>query len=149
MNSPEIDLSQALDYRGHQKAPHYATMHAAGLDLTADIEEAFDLQPGEITLVSTGLWLRLPENTEMQVRPRSGLALNHGVTVLNAPGTVDADYKDEVGVILINHGRQPYRIEPGAKVAQGVFAPVVRAVQGYTGDTKETRAGGFGSTDKQ
>lgn len=143
--SNEIDLSQVLDYRGKQTPPHYAPRNAAGLDLTADIEEAFELQPGEITLVATGLWLNLPENTEMQVRSKSGLALHHGVTVVNSPGTVNADYKDEVGVILINLGRQPYVIEPGAKVAQGVFAPVIRAVQGFTGNTKE-RSGGYGST---
>lgn len=147
MITHEIDLSQALDYRGKQTAPHYATRNAAGLDLTADIEEAFDLEVGETALVATGLWLNLPENTEMQVRSKSGLALHHGVVVFNSPGTVDADYKDEIGVILINHGRQAYRIEPGAKVAQGVFAPVVRAVQGFTGNTKE-RSGGYGSTGK-
>lgn len=141
----QIDLSQVLDYQGRHAHPHYATRNAAGLDLTADIEEAFDLQPGETTLVSTGLWVKLPADFEMQIRPKSGMALHHGITVLNGPGTVDADYPDEVGVILINHGRQPYTIRPGAKIAQGVLAPVYRAVQGFTKDTKE-RTGGYGST---
>lgn len=145
MITHEIDLSQALDYRGKQTPPHYATRNAAGLDLTADIEEAHELLPGETTLVPTGLWLNLPENSEMQVRGRSGLAFKYGIQAFN--GTVDADYKDEVGVILVNLSKQSYRIEPGAKIAQGVFAPVIRAVQGFTGNTKE-RSGGFGSTGK-
>lgn len=140
-----MDLSQVLDYRGAHTAPHYATRNAAGLDLTANTPAAVVLQPFDRCLVPTGLWLNLPENSEMQVRPRSGLAVKYGVTVLNTPGTVDADYKDEVMVLLINCGSEPFIIEPGAKIAQGVFAPVVRASQGFTANTKE-RVGGFGST---
>ena len=142
----EIDLSQCLDYRGRFAHPHYATMHAAGLDLTAEMPEPVTLPPFGRTLVPTGLWLRLPENTEMQIRPRSGLAFKHGVTVLNTPGTIDCDYPDEVKVLLINCGAEPYTIQPGERIAQGVLAPVVRAVQGFTAHTRETRAGGFGST---
>ena len=140
-----LDLSQCLDYRGRHAHPCYATRLAAGLDLRAELDAAQVLAPGEILRVPTGLWLRLPDDVEMQVRPRSGLAWLSGVTVINAPGTVDADYPDEVAVLLINHGKLPYTVEPGSKIAQGVFAPVIRALQGFTADTKE-RTGGFGST---
>lgn len=134
-----------LDCRGRFTAPHYATLHAAGLDLTAELDEPLLLLPGYRALVPTGLWLRMPEDTEMQVRPRSGLALKHGITVLNAPGTIDSDYTLEVGVLLINLGQQPYTVQPGDKIAQGVFARVLRTVDGFTAHTKE-RAAGFGST---
>ncbi|RPD50029.1 dUTP diphosphatase [Hymenobacter sediminis] len=140
-----LDFSQVLDYRGTHKHPHYATRSAAGLDLTAEIEAPIELPPFGRCLVPTGLWLRLPENSEMQIRPRSGLAVKHGVTVLNTPGTVDPDYRDEVMVLLINCGNEPFTIEPGARIAQGVLSPVLRAVQGFTADTKE-RTGGLGST---
>jgi dUTP pyrophosphatase len=136
-----------LDYRGRFTAPHYATMHAAGLDLTAELDEPLALLPGYRALVPTGLWLQMPENTEMQVRPRSGLALKHGITVLNAPGTIDCDYTLQVGVLLINLGQELYTVQPGDKIAQGVFARVLRTVDGFTINTKE-RAAGFGSTGK-
>jgi dUTP pyrophosphatase len=141
----EIDLSHVLDYRGKHAHPHYATRNAAGLDLTAELDEPHELPPGAISRIPTGLWLSLPDDVELQVRPRSGLAWLNGVTVLNAPGTVDPDYKDEVAVLLINHGPHTVFIQPGQKIAQAVLAPIYRAVQGFTAGTKE-RAGGFGST---
>lgn len=141
----EIDLSHVLDYRGRHAHPHYATRSAAGLDLTANIPGEMVLHPGRRLQVPTGLWLNLPADFEMQIRPRSGMAILDGVTVLNSPGTIDADYDNEVSVILINLGSQLYVIRPGQKIAQGVLGPVYRTAQGFTKDTKE-RAGGFGST---
>lgn len=109
--------------------PAYATAHAAGLDLRAAIPEgeAWTLSPGERRLVPTGLTMAIPEGFEGQVRPRSGLALKHGITVLNAPGTIDADYRGEVAVLLINHGDGAFDLKRGERVAQLIFAPVTRA----------------------
>jgi dUTP pyrophosphatase len=142
-----IDLSQCLDYRGKHNHPHYATMHAAGLDLSAETEVRQLIPPNGRMLVPTGLWVNLPDNTEVQIRPRSGLSYKHGVTVLNAPGTIDCDYKDEIKVLLVNLSRVDFYLVPGERIAQAVFAPVMRAIQGFTKDTKE-RVGGFGSTGK-
>ncbi|MHB2167492.1 dUTP diphosphatase [Alsobacter sp. R-9] len=130
--------------------PNYASEGAAGLDLLAAIGESekITLEPGKWGLVPTGLSLQLPEGHEAQVRPRSGLALKHGITVLNAPGTVDADYRGEVGVVLINHGSTPFEIVRGMRIAQLVVAPVTRARLVEVENLDETRraAGGFGST---
>jgi len=98
--------------------PEYATPHSAGLDLRAHLEAAVVLQPGERRLIPTGLRMALPDGWEAQVRPRSGLALKHGITVLNSPGTIDADYRGPVGVILINHGAESFEIQPGERIAQ-------------------------------
>lgn len=136
-----------LEYTGAHGAPHYATSGAAGFDLTADLVEPLVLEPGAWSPIPTGLRVRLPHGYEMQVRPRSGLALKYGVTVLNAPGTVDADYADEVLVLLINHGREPFTVNPGERIAQGVIARYVRVPELVTAATK-TRAGGFGSTGR-
>lgn len=128
--------------------PDYETPSAAGMDLRADLENPVTLAPGERRLVRTGLCLEIPEGYEAQVRPRSGLAIKHGVTVLNAPGTIDADYRGEVGVILINHGIQSYSIQPGERIAQLVFARVDRAelVAADSLADSERGDGGFGHT---
>jgi dUTP pyrophosphatase len=130
--------------------PAYQSAAAAGLDLRAAIgsHAKIVLEPGARELVPTGLCLELPEGYEAQVRPRSGLALTFGVTVLNAPGTIDADYRGEVGVILINHGRSPFEIRRGDRVAQMVIHPVTRAeLIEVAGLQKSARdEGGFGST---
>ncbi|NRG16764.1 dUTP diphosphatase [Rhizobiales bacterium] len=128
--------------------PSYQSADAAGLDLYAAVDAALMLQPGERALVPTGIAIALPPRTEAQVRPRSGLAARNGVTVLNTPGTVDADYRGEIKVILINLGQEPFEIERGARIAQMVIAPVVRADLHEVDDLEATErgAGGFGST---
>jgi dUTP pyrophosphatase len=126
--------------------PSYAHPGDAGLDLFA--AAAASLEPGESKLVGTGIAIELPPDTEAQVRPRSGLALKHGITVLNTPGTIDRGYRGEVGVILINHGRARFDVHPGMKIAQMVIAPRIRvAVEEVTELTGTVRGhGGFGST---
>ncbi|WP_374302528.1 dUTP diphosphatase [Ferrovibrio sp.] len=128
--------------------PAYATADAAGLDLLAALAEPVTLKPGERKLIPTGLSIAVPPGFEAQVRPRSGLALKHGVTVLNAPGTVDADYRGEVGVILINHGDQPFVINRGERIAQMVVAAYSRVEWIEAAELPQTQrgAGGFGST---
>jgi len=128
--------------------PAYATDHSAGMDLLAAVETAVVLPPGEHRLIPTGLAIALPPGTEAQVRPRSGLALKHGVTVLNAPGTIDADYRGEVGVILINLGREPFTVTRGSRIAQLVIAPYARARWRPVAalDDSVRGSGGFGST---
>lgn len=131
--------------------PAYATPDSAGLDLQAAIAEAIVLQPGERRLVPTGLSIAVPPGFEAQVRPRSGLALKHGVTVLNAPGTVDADYRGEVGVVLINHGDKPFTINRGERIAQMIVAACSRVAWAEMAELPQTQrgAGGFGSTGVQ
>ena len=128
--------------------PAYESEHAAGLDLTACLPADITLAPGHRAVVPTGFAIALPEGFEAQVRPRSGLAARHGLTVLNAPGTIDADYRGEVGVILINHGDAPVTISRGMRIAQMVVAPVARVALGETAVLPETArgTGGFGST---
>lgn len=132
--------------------PAYQTEHAAGLDLVAAVAEQapLTLAPGERVLVPTGLAIALPVGFEGQVRPRSGLALKHGITVLNSPGTVDADYRGEVSVVLINHGSEPFVIRRGERIAQLVIAPVQRAQLAVSVVLNETsrNAGGYGSTGR-
>lgn len=131
--------------------PAYATALAAGADLMAAVpaDAPLDLAPGARVLVPTGIRIALPDGFEAQVRPRSGLALRHGITLLNAPGTIDADYRGEVGVVLLNTGASLFRVERGARIAQLVIAPVSRAVW-QVGAVEEAAsgrgAGGFGST---
>jgi len=128
--------------------PSYATPEAAGMDLPAAVAEAVEIAPGARLLVPTGLRLALPEGYEAQVRPRSGLALRHGVSVLNAPGTVDADYRGEVMVLLANLGGEPFTLERGMRIAQLVIAPVARGELRVVPTLPESRRGpgGFGST---
>jgi dUTP pyrophosphatase len=128
--------------------PSYATAGSAGLDLRA--AESFTLMPGAFALVPTGLSIALPENFEAQVRPRSGLAVKHGVTVLNSPGTIDADYRGEIKVPLINHGTEDFIIVRGDRIAQMVIAPVVQVtlVEVEALDETTRGAGGFGSSGR-
>ena len=131
--------------------PTYGTPDSAGLDLRAKLDAPVVLQPGERALIPTGLHLALPRGFEAQVRPRSGLAFKHGVTVLNSPGTIDADYRGDVGVILINHGQAPFTVEGGERIAQLVLARYERAAWALTETVEQlpesTRgAGGFGHT---
>jgi dUTP pyrophosphatase len=129
--------------------PAYATPGSAGLDLLAAVDGAVEIAPGGRALVPTGLRMALPPGYEGQVRPRSGLALRHGVTVLNAPGTIDGDYRGEVGVILANLGEAPFVVTRGMRIAQLVVAPVARvewAEAAGLDDTAGRGAGGFGST---
>ena len=130
--------------------PHYATEQSAGMDLRANLDASVTLAPGQRALVPTGLFLELPEGTEAQVRPRSGLAFKHGVTVLNAPGTIDADYRGEVGVILINHGQEPFEVKDGERIAQLVIARYERVTFAEVVDlaVSERGAGGFGHTGR-
>ncbi|MGE5545677.1 MAG: dUTP diphosphatase [Solirubrobacterales bacterium] len=128
--------------------PRYETQHAAGMDLMACIPADITLAPGKRALVPTGFAVGLPDGYEAQVRPRSGLAARHGVTVLNAPGTIDADYRGEIAVILVNLGEVPFTIERGMRIAQLVVAPVTRVswIEAAELSTSERGAGGFGST---
>jgi len=108
--------------KSHHQLPEYATPQSAGLDLRANIEKEIVLKPSERVLVPTGLYIQLPAGFEAQIRPRSGLAIKSGITCLNTPGTIDADYRGEIGVILINHGTQPFVIKDGERIAQMVIA---------------------------
>ena len=131
--------------------PVYATQSSAGLDLKAVLAEAVTLGPLERKIVGTGLKIALPEGYEAQVRPRSGLAAKHGITVLNAPGTIDADYRGEIGVILVNLSNEPFTIQPGERIAQLVVAQYSQVewspVESL--DSTQRGEGGFGSTGKK
>jgi dUTP pyrophosphatase len=143
-------LIQQLPHAYGLPLPHYATAQAAGMDVMAALSEGEQrfLKTGERTLVPTGLVLQIPEGYEVQVRPRSGLALKHGVTVLNSPGTIDADYRGEVGIILVNLGFETFLLERGMRIAQLVLAKVEHGhVQhALSVQDSERGAGGFGST---
>ena len=137
--------------RSHHELPQYATALSAGLDLRANLDEDITLQPMERGLVPTGLSIALPEGYEAQVRPRSGLALKHGITLLNTPGTIDADYRGEIGVIMVNLSDKPFSIADGDRIAQLVIARYEQAeweaVEAL--DSTERGEGGFGHTGKQ
>jgi dUTP pyrophosphatase len=139
---------QRLPHAEDLPLPAYATTGAAGLDLFAAVKGQITLEPGRHVPVPTGIALALPEGFEAQVRPRSGLALRHGVTVLNAPGTIDSDYRGEVTAILINHSQEAFTIARGMKIAQLVVAPHARVEWSETNvlETTSRGAGGFGST---
>ena len=146
-----VELQQLAHAEG-LPLPAYQTIEAAGLDLMAAVPdgEPVTLAPGQYALVPTGLAIALPAGHEAQVRPRSGLAAKHGVTVLNSPGTIDADYRGEIKVILINHGAAPFVIKRGERIAQMVIAPMVQAelVPVATLSATDRGAGGFGSTGR-
>ncbi|HEV2551421.1 MAG TPA: dUTP diphosphatase [Stellaceae bacterium] len=148
-----IALTAAIKVLPHGEGlplPAYASAGAAGIDLAAAVDRALELQPGARALVPTGVALALPEGYEGQVRPRSGLALKHGITVLNSPGTIDCDYRGEVQVILANLGTEPVTIRRGDRIAQLVIAPVTRAEIRRVAELPETMrgVGGFGSTGR-
>ena len=134
--------------RSHHPLPQYATEQSAGLDLRANIEGPIELRPMERRLVPTGLFMALPPGYEAQVRPRSGLAVKHGITVLNSPGTIDADYRGEVGVILVNLSNEPQTIENGERICQMVVARHSTVEWTIVDDLDKTErgAGGFGHT---
>lgn len=131
--------------------PRYETAQSAGMDIRAYLPESITLKPLQRAMVPSGLFFALPPGYEAQVRPRSGLAAKHGVTVLNTPGTIDADYRGEVKIILINLSDAPFEIEPGMRVAQIVVAPVTQATWKVVEQLEDSErgAGGFGSTGKQ
>ena len=148
MSAP-IELKvRRLPHGKDMALPAYASAASAGLDLLAAIEGEVELAPGERRLVPSGIALALPDGYEAQVRPRSGLALKHGLTVLNSPGTIDSDYRGEIGVVLINHGTAPFTLSRGMRIAQLVVAPVARAVLAEADTLPDSArgAGGFGST---
>jgi dUTP pyrophosphatase len=128
--------------------PKYSTNESAGLDLRADLQSPITLKPGQRSLIPTGLKIALPTGYEAQVRPRSGLAYKHGITVLNSPGTIDADYRGDVGVILINHGSESFTIENGERIAQLIIAKFIQIDWDEVLDLSNTSRGegGFGST---
>jgi len=145
----EINVAlKVLDHAVGMKLPTYETEQSAGMDLTAALEEAFDLEPGMRTLIPTGLSIALPKGFEAQIRPRSGLALKNGVTVLNTPGTVDADYRGELKVILANLGTETFTVERGMRIAQMVIAKHEQIAWSVVDDLDKTGRGegGFGST---
>ena len=145
MTVPILKLSR-LNERA--RVPGYVTSGSAGMDLHAAVEHEVSLQPGERRLIGTGLAIELPPGFEGQVRPRSGLAVKHGLTVLNAPGTIDEDYRGEVCVALINLGQEPVSVAPGMRIAQLVVAPVVQVRISEVGELSATERGdgGFGHT---
>lgn len=151
--SPALELRVAVLREGQASLPRYASAGAAGMDLCAALEAPLTIAPGARSVVPTGLAFAIPEGYEGQVRPRSGLAAKHGLTVLNAPGTIDCDYRGEVKVALINHGQEPYTLSPGERMAQLVITPVsqarIVAVQSREalGDTARG-TNGFGSTGR-
>jgi dUTP pyrophosphatase len=134
--------------RGHQPLPTYATEQSAGMDLRANLTEPIVLSPMERKLIPTGLHIALPDGYEAQVRPRSGLALKHGITVLNAPGTIDADYRGEIGVVLINLSQEPFTVNDGERIAQLVIARYEKVdfIEVELLNDTERGQGGYGHT---
>ncbi|MBL0174880.1 MAG: dUTP diphosphatase [Ignavibacteria bacterium] len=142
----EIRVMRVRPGYGDVPLPAYATEHAAGADLRAAIDDPVTLQPGEIKAIPTNIAIELPEHLEAQVRPRSGLALKHGITLPNTPGTIDADYRGEIKVIMANIGREPFVVTRGDRIAQLVVAPVVHArwLEAETLNETARGDGGFG-----
>ena len=147
MSDPVIQVVR-LPHAAGLPLPGYATDGAAGMDLLAAIAEPLTIPPGGRALIPTGLRLALPHGYELQVRPRSGLALKHGITLPNTPGTIDEDYRGELGVILLNAGTETFMVERGMRIAQAVLAPVTRGAWHEVAELPETArgVGGFGST---
>ncbi len=145
----EIKIQQ-LDHGKSLEIPTYATSGSSGVDLRAAVQEVLTIRPGEFSLVPTGISVQIPTGYEAQVRPRSGLAIKHGVTLLNAPGTIDSDYRGEIGVVLINCGKEPFVVRRGDRIAQMVFAKVeqVRLVEAQELNRTTRGHGGFGHTGK-
>ena len=132
------------------KLPRYMTEHAAGMDIHAAVAEDMIIKPGERVLVGTGLAVAIPPGYEAQIRPRSGLAIRDGITLLNSPGTIDADYRGEIKIIMINHGRENFIVKSGDRLAQMIIAPVVRCCWEEVPELGESQrgSGGFGHTGK-
>ena len=128
--------------------PKYETEGSSGMDLAANIEKTVEIKPGKFAIIPTGLALSIPNNYEIQIRPRSGLAAKNQISVLNTPGTIDADYRGELKVILINLGEKKFKIENGLRIAQMVLCPVIKATLEEVSELEETKrgSGGFGST---
>jgi len=145
MQRPRINLKKL---HADAQVPNYMTELAAGMDICACLDEPLILQPGARALIPTGLALAIPSGYEVQVRPRSGLAIRHGISLVNSPGTIDADYRGEINIILINHGDEPFTIESGNRIAQLVVAPVCQAELNEVEDLCTTARGdgGFGHT---
>lgn len=143
-------MDLAIINKSSHALPAYETLLSAGMDIRAFIESAVTIKPGQRLLIPTGLYIALPPGYEAQIRPRSGLAFKNGVTVLNAPGTIDADYRGEIKVMLINHGTEPFEINNGDRIAQMIIATFVRAELILVETLNETDrgSGGFGSTGK-
>ncbi len=137
--------------KSNNALPEYATAGSSGMDIRAHLNEALMIDPFERILVPTGLYIELPYGFEAQIRPRSGLAIKHGITCLNTPGTIDADYRGEIKIILINLSREPQIIQPGDRIAQMIIQKIERAFLVEVSELKETErsAGGFGHTGKQ
>lgn len=148
MSNPVTISVTRLPHAQDLPLPSYATTHSAGMDLVAAVKEPVTLETGERVLVPTGLQIALPDGYEAQIRPRSGLALKHGVSLVNTPGTIDADYRGEIGVIIINFGWEPFTIERGMRIAQMVIAPYTRAQFSEVVElpSSDRGQGGFGST---
>ena len=148
-NSIEVKIKISLTYQG--ELPSYQTEHASGLDILAQNEQEIVLKPGERSLIPTGLFFEIPHGYEIQVRPRSGLAINSGISLVNSPGTIDADYRGEIKVILINHGQDDFVVVRGNKIAQIVVTPIVRARFTLSRELSITERGsnGFGSTSRK
>lgn len=146
----ELELRVRRVGKVHVPLPRYQTAGAAGMDLCAAIEQRVVIGPGERRFIPTGLAFGIPSGFEGQVRPRSGLALRSGIGIVNSPGTVDSDYRGEVGIVLVNHGAEPFEVEPLMRVAQLVIAPVARARVREVTELEETArgAGGYGSTGR-
>ncbi len=147
MTTPRVQIRRL---RPDAIVPRYQTADAAGMDLHAALDQPMVVAPGAVVAVPTGLAMAIPRGYEGQVRPRSGLALKHAITCVNSPGTVDADFRGQVMVLLINHGREPFTIASGERIAQMVIAPVVQAELEVVDalDATERGAGGFGSTGR-
>ena len=147
MSSVKVDVVQ-LPHAADLPLPEYATVQSAAVDLLAAVTEDVVLAPGARTLIPTGLAIALPDGYEAQVRPRSGLALKNGITLLNTPGTIDADYRGEIGIILTNLGKEDFTVERGMRIAQMLIAPVTRLTWNAVSslDKSERGSGGFGST---
>jgi dUTP pyrophosphatase len=130
--------------------PRYATSGSSGMDLVADVSEDVIIKPGDIKLISTGIYISMPEGYEAEVRPRSGLAIKHGISLVNTPGTIDSDYRGLVNIIMINHGKEPFVIKRGDRIAQMVIKEVVKADIEVTDQLDDTvrSHGGFGHTGK-
>lgn len=149
MNKIKVFVEQTAEGRD-LLLPSYQTSHSAGMDLYACVESEMVLQPGEIKLIPTGIKIAIPDGYEAQIRPRSGLALKHGISMVNSPGTIDADYRGEIKVIMINHGQEAFLFSRGERIAQMVFNPIVQGEWEVCEELESSirGEGGFGHTGK-